>query len=119
MMADPSTPSNLMTFCWLARPLNRTSFQVPVPAFCEPGACSISCDIWRPLTGRLCDLALADVDADARRADVDRADVRRHGDRLGHARGLQRQIEREFLAGDQLQAGEFQRRKLPNVALIV
>ena len=52
MMAEPSTPSNLMTFCWLARPLKRTSFQVPVPAFCEPGACSISCDIWRPLTGR-------------------------------------------------------------------
>ena len=51
MMADPSTPSNLMTFWLLARPLNRTSFQVPVPAFCEPGACSMSCDIWRPLTG--------------------------------------------------------------------
>ncbi len=29
------------------------SCQVPVPAFCEPGACSISCDICRPLTGRL------------------------------------------------------------------
>jgi len=27
------------------------SCQVPVPAFCEPGACSSSCDIWRPLTG--------------------------------------------------------------------
>ena len=52
MIAEPSTPSNLITFCWLARPLKRTSFQVPVPAFCEPGACSISCDIWRPFTGR-------------------------------------------------------------------
>ena len=30
------------------------SCQVPSPAFCEPGACSISCDIWRPLTGRPC-----------------------------------------------------------------
>ena len=23
-----------------------------MPEFCEPGACSISCDIWRPFTGR-------------------------------------------------------------------
>ena len=51
MMADPSTPSNLITFWLLARPLKRTSFHVPVPAFCEPGACSMSCDICRPLTG--------------------------------------------------------------------
>jgi hypothetical protein len=29
------------------------SDHVPVPAFWEPGACSISWDIWRPLTGRL------------------------------------------------------------------
>jgi len=41
-----------MAFCSTARPLNRMSCHVPVPAFCEPGACSISCDICRPLTGR-------------------------------------------------------------------
>ena len=51
MMADPSMPSYLMTFCSFARPLKRTSCQVPVPAFCAPGACSISWDICRPLTG--------------------------------------------------------------------
>ena len=48
------------------------------PAFCEPGACSSSCDIWRPLTGSPVDLALTDVDADARRADVE---DRRRADR--------------------------------------
>ena len=47
-------PSYLMTFCSTARPEKRMSPHVPVPAFCEPGACSISCDIWRPLTGRPC-----------------------------------------------------------------
>ena len=51
MIAEPSTPSYLITFCSLARPLKRTSCQVPVPAFCAPGAWSMSCDIWRPLTG--------------------------------------------------------------------
>ena len=47
-------PSYLITFCSTARPEKRMSCQVPVPAFCEPGACSSSCDIWRPLTGRSC-----------------------------------------------------------------
>ena len=47
-------PSYLITFCSTARPEKRTSFQVPVPAFCDPGAWSISCDIWRPLTGSPC-----------------------------------------------------------------
>ena len=51
MIADPSMPSYLITFCSTARPLNRMSCHVPVPAFCDPGACSSSCDIWRPLTG--------------------------------------------------------------------
>jgi hypothetical protein len=54
MMPEASTPSYLMTFCSTARPEKRMSPQVPVPAFCEPGACSISCDIWRPLTGSPC-----------------------------------------------------------------
>ncbi len=40
-----------MAFCSTARPENRTSCHVPVPEFSEPGACSINCDIWRPLTG--------------------------------------------------------------------
>ena len=54
MIADASMPSYLMTFCSTARPEKRMSPHVPVPAFCEPGACSISCDICRPLTGRPC-----------------------------------------------------------------
>src|SRR5438045_9388982 len=41
-----------MAFCSTARPEKRTSCQVPVPELSEPGACSINCDIWRPLTGR-------------------------------------------------------------------
>ena len=51
MMPDPSTPSYLIAFCSTARPEKRTSFHVPVPELVEPGACSISCDICRPLTG--------------------------------------------------------------------
>ncbi len=46
-------PSYLIAFCSTARPLKRTSCQVPVPLFSEPGACSSSCDICRPFTGRL------------------------------------------------------------------
>ena len=30
------------------------SCQVPVPELVAPGACSSSCDIWRPLMGRSC-----------------------------------------------------------------
>src|SRR5262245_18136580 len=52
IMPDASTPSYLITFCSTARPENRMSPQVPVLAFCDPGACSMSCDIWRPLIGR-------------------------------------------------------------------
>ena len=119
MIAEPSTPSNLMTFCWLARPLKRTSFQVPVPAFCEPGACSISCDIWRPLTGRFStsrSLTLtpmrAELMSSARR-------VAHDGDRFADTGRLKRQVEREFLRRRQLHARVFERREPGTVTLIV
>ena len=112
MMADPSTPSNLMTFWLLARPLNRTSFQVPVPAFCEPGACSISCDIWRPLTGSSLisrSLTLTPMRAELRSTALTLAVTCTVSVTPA---AVQRQVQRELLGGHELQPGEFERRQL-------
>jgi hypothetical protein len=62
--------------------------------------------------GQVHHLALADVDADTRGAQVDRVDPSLHGHGLGETRWLQRQIERELLRRRQRQAGEFERREI-------
>ena len=52
------------------------SCHVPVPAFCEPGACSSSCDICRPFTGRFCtsrSLTLTPMRAELRSRSLKRA----------------------------------------------
>ena len=101
MIAEPSMPSYLMTFCSLARPENRMSCQVPSPAFCEPGACSISCDIWRPLTGRPCtsrSLTLAPMRAELMSST---GAVRHDRHALLHAGRPELEVERQFLADGQ------------------
>ena len=111
MIADPSMPSYLITFCSTARPEKRMSCHVPVPAFCEPGACSSSCDICRPLTGSSCtsrSLTLAPMRAELRSMAVA---LRRHRHRLGDAGRLQLEIEAELLARRQRHVGVFERRE--------
>ena len=85
------------------------SCQVPVPAFCEPGACSISCDIWRPLTGRPCtsrSLTLAPICAELMSSTGARADDR---DGFLHAGRLELEVERQLLADGQRHLRVFDR----------
>ena len=77
------------------------SCHVPVPAFCEPGACSISCDIWRPLTGRPCtsrSLTLAPMRAELMSSTGAAAD---DGHGFLHAGRLELEVERQLLADGQ------------------
>ena len=83
-----------------------------MPAFCEPWRLQHELGHLTPVDRQPLNLALADVDADAGRADIHRADLRLNGHRLGHAGRLKRQIQREFLPGHQLEAVELQRSQL-------
>ena len=112
MIDEPSTPSYRIAFCSIARPLNRTSCHVPVPEFTEPGACSISCDICRPLIGRFStsrSLTLTPIRAELRSMELV---VPWTVTVSVTPAGLSSKIEMELLSGEQLHAGVFQWREV-------
>ena len=108
MIAEPSTPSNLIDVLVVRAAAEADVVPGAGAGVLEPGACSMSCDIWRPLTGRFWtsrSLTLTPMLAELKSIV---ADLRLNRDRFGHAGRLQRQVQRELLSGNQLKPIELQ-----------
>ena len=99
MMAELSTPSKRMAFCWLARPLKRMLSKLPPPVVTAPGGQQVELGNLAAVEWQAGHFALVDVGADAGRTGVDDNEFSAgDGNGLLHLGGGEGQLERALLA---------------------